>query len=108
MLKLRLSDNFIIKSMEKRISELEISLGQKDSYILELESLLKNKDQPASTRIANTDYCRFKELQEEEYISEILERNKKLKDKIKERERMLKFLENEFDILLNKQKGCAT
>lgn len=103
---LKLSDEFIFKSMEKLVSNLRIEIGQKDSYIKELEYTISTSDTPASSRICAIDYDRFKELQKEEYISEILDRNEKLKIKIKEYKQEILFLKNEIDILLSKIKKC--
>ena len=99
---IKLSDKFLIKSMIKRISSLEIQLGQKDSYIQELESNLNNLNQPASTAIANFDYERFKEIQKEKYFAELLEKNSKLKDKIKNKDFEIRFLKEQLDKYINK------
>ena len=99
---LKLSDKFVMESMSKRISALEIQLGQKDTYIQELEYFLKNSTQPASTQIANLDYERFKEIQKQEYFKELIEKNIKLKNKILKLGFEIKFLKNELDKYINK------
>lgn len=99
---IKLSDKFLMESMYKRISSLEIQLGQKDSYIQELESNLNNSNQPASTRIANLDYERFKEIQKEEYFAELLDKNSKLKNKIKDKDFEIRFLKEQLDKYISK------